>query len=200
MTLFRTISIALPVLAAAACSSYTAAPSPAQAIHGEASDPAGDATPDARVPVAPDLVRATADVSGGNITFVIQFAPGTLDRQATRVSVLLDTDEAGTTGIQLAGSFGADFGLDLAAGTATATVTKADLPACTAHQSCFAPVGSAPLTVTGDSLQVTVPLSLLGDDDGRLSFEANAYVLVAPLTPVVSDWIPDTNLPPARVQ
>jgi hypothetical protein len=47
---------------------------------------------------------------------------------------------------------------------------------------------------------VTVPLSLLGNDDGRMSFQASSYVRVAPLTPVPFDYLPDNNLAPARVQ
>jgi hypothetical protein len=37
-------------------------------------------------------VRATADVAAGSLTIVIQFAPGTLDRQTTRASMLSDRD------------------------------------------------------------------------------------------------------------
>jgi hypothetical protein len=33
-----------------------------------------------------------------------------------------------------------------------------------------------------------------------MSFQLNAYVLVAPLTPIVFDFMPDSNLPPGRVQ
>jgi hypothetical protein len=194
MTLCRTAGVAALLIPATACSDSTPAPSSIQAIHGEVSDPAGDASPDPRVPVAPDLVHATADVSSGNITFIIQFAPGTFDRQATRVSVLLDTDQVGSTGIQQSSGIGADFGIDLAAGTNQATVTKADPAGCAAHLSCFVSVGTVPLTLSGDSMQVAIPLSLLGNDDGRLSFQTNSYVLVAPLTPVVFDFMPDTGV------
>jgi hypothetical protein len=49
-------------------------------------------------------------------------------------------------------------------------------------------------------MQVTVSLSLLGNDDGRMSFRLNSNVLVTPLTSVVFDFMPDNNLPPGRVQ
>jgi hypothetical protein len=200
MTSCRMACVAALLLAAAACSGSTAAPSSTQTVRGEVSDPTGDALSDPRVPAAPDLVHATADVVAGNITFVIQFAPGTLDRQTTRVSVLLDTDQDGSTGIRQASGIGADYDIDLAAGTSQAAITKADPASCAARQSCFVSAGSMAVTVTADSVQVTVPLSLLGNDDGRLSFQASSYVLVAPLTPVVFDLIPDSGLPPARVQ
>jgi len=155
---------------------------------------------DARVRVAPDLVRATADVAAGNITFLIQFAPGTFDRQTTRVSVLLDTDENALTGIAQRQGLGADYGLDLAAATSLANITKADAAGCAAMLSCFNAVGSAPITVATDSMQVTVPLSLLGNTDGRMTFAMNSYVLVAVATAVIFDFMPDANQAPGRVQ
>jgi len=200
MTLRLTACVVAVFLAATACTNSPAVPSSTHTMRGDVSDPAGDALSDPRVPVAPDLVRATADVVAGNITFVIQFAPGTLDRQTTRVSVLLDADQDGSTGIQQAGGIGADYNIDLAAGTSQAAITRADPASCAAHLSCFVPVGSTALTFAADSVQMIVPLSLLGNDDGRLSFQASSYVLVAPLTPVVFDVIPDRGLQPARVQ
>src|SRR5262249_47550893 len=79
----RPACVAAFLLAAAACGGPTATPSSTQALHGEVSDPVGDALADPRVPIPPDLVRVTADVVAGNLTFLIQVAPGTLDRQAT---------------------------------------------------------------------------------------------------------------------
>jgi hypothetical protein len=150
--------------------------------------------------VALDLVRATAVVASGNITFVIQLASGTLNRQTTRVSVLVDTDQDAATGIREPNGLGADYAVDLAAGTSLATINKADAVGCAAQLSCFNPVGSAPITFVADGMQVTVPLSLLGNDDGRMSFQMSSYVLISPLTPVVFDFMPDNNLPPGRVQ
>lgn len=77
---------------------------------------------------------------------------------------------------------------------------KGDAVACAAHLSCFNQVGSASITFLADSMQVIVLLSLLGNDDGRMNFQASSYVLVAPLTPVVFDYLPNNNLAPARVQ
>jgi hypothetical protein len=189
------------LLAAAGCSSPTTAPSASsQTLHGEVSDPTGDALSDFRVFVSPDLVHGTADVVAGNLTFVIQLAPGTLDRQTTRVSVLLDTDQNASTGVPEASGFGADYGIDLAAGTSQATVTKADAVGCAAHLSCFNAIGSAPITFVTDGMQVTVSLSLLGNDDGKMSFQMNSYVLATPSTSVVLDVMPDSNLPAGRIQ
>ena len=169
-------------------------------LHGEVSDPAGDAQSDARVRIAPDLIRATADVASGNLTLVIQFASGAFDRQTTRVSVLLDADLNASTGIAQRQGIGADYGIDLAAANGLANVTKADPAGCAAQLSCFTVVGSAPITIATDSLQVTVPLSLLGNSDGRMAFAMSSYVLVAAATAVVFDFMPDANLSPGRVQ
>jgi len=168
--------------------------------HGEVNDPVGDTLTDSRVPVSPDLVHATADVAAGNITFVIQLASGTFDRQSTRVVVLLDTDEDGVTGLRQPDGLVADYGIDLDANPSQATVTKADAAACAAGSPCFNTIGSVPLSFVPDGMQVTVPLSLLGNDDGRMSFQLNSNVLVAPQTAVGFDLMPDINLPPGSVQ
>jgi hypothetical protein len=202
----RRLAIGLAGLCAAAvgCSGSTTTPSTAggttATLRGEVSDPAGDAIADPRIPISPDLVHATAEVAGGNLTIVIQFAPGTLNRQTTRVSVLLDTDQDGTTGIREANGLGADYSLDFSAGIAQATVTKADVAACAARQSCFNPVGSVSINFLTDAMQAVVPLAMLGNDDGRMNFSMSSYVLVAPLTAVVVDFMPDATLPPGRIQ
>jgi hypothetical protein len=169
-------------------------PQNSKTLHGEVSDSIGDAPSDSRVPVSPDLVHATVDVLAGNITFVVQFAPGTLDRQTARVSALLDTDEDPLTGIRQT-DIGVDYNIDFAANTGQASITKADPVACAAHLSCFNAVGSAPITFAADRMQVTVSLSLLGNAEGRMSFRLSSYVIAAPLTPVVFDFMPDSNLP-----
>ena len=202
--MWRTSCVAILFFAAVSCGGSTTTPSTTSVtsttLHGEITDPIGDALSDSRVPVSLDLVRATADVAAGNITFVIQMASGTLNRQTTRVSVLVDTDQDAATGIRQSNGIGADYDIDLAAGTSLATINKADALGCAERISCFNPAASAPITFTADGMQVTVSLSLLGNDDGRMSFQLNSYVLVAPLTPVVFDFMPDNNLPPGRVQ
>jgi hypothetical protein len=195
-------ALLLLVLAAGAvgCGASTNGPSTTSPLHGEVGDPAGDAVSDPRVPVAPDLVRATADVASGRLVFAIQFAAGTLDRATTRVSILLDTDESASTGIAESGNFGADYGLDLNASTGTASVTRANPANCAAHLTCFDSVGSVPITVVTDGLQITVPLDTFVGADGRLTFRMHSYVLVTTLTAVTFDYMPDVNLAAARVQ
>jgi hypothetical protein len=199
---WRTPFVATLFIAAFGCGdstnggSTTGPPTTSVTRHGEVSDPIGDTLSDSRVPVSPDLVHATVDVAAGNITFVIQFAPGTFDRQSTRVVILLDTDQDGVTGIRQPDGLVADYGVDPEANTSQATITKADPVGCV----CFNTIGSAPVTFVPNGMQVTLSLSLLGNDDGRLSFQLNSNVFVAPMTAVGFDLMPDINLPPGAVQ
>ena len=72
--------------------SSTTAPS-TTTFHAEVTDPVGDAVASPGVPNPSDMVRGTVDVIGGSVTFAIQFAPATLDRQTTRLTIELDTDQ-----------------------------------------------------------------------------------------------------------
>ena len=191
----RTLAVAVSALclAAAACSSTstTASPSATSALHTEVNDPVGDTVVDGRQSIAPDLVHATADVASDNITFVIQFAPGTLDRQTTRVSVVLDTDRNASTGISQGNGLGADYALDLTANSSQGAITKADPVSCAAHVTCFNPIGSVSITLSTDQMMVVVPLASLGSGDGRLCFQIHSYVLFAPGDAVVFDVMPN---------
>jgi hypothetical protein len=202
-----TVIAAAIVLASLNCGGSSAAPSIAPAaLHGEAADAIGD-TIAGSVPVPPDLVHATVDVASGNITFLIQLAPGTLDRQTTRVEVLLDTDQSSSTGIRQLNDLGADYSIELVASASQATISRADAIGCAAFRSCYVSIGSAPIASVQDGMQTTFPLSLLGNDDGRLSFQvfSSAFVRLspsplAPLTAVTFDAMPNEAAPAARVQ
>jgi len=177
-----------------ACGSSSTTPSISLGtLHVDVSDPVGDAIVDSRIAVSPDLVAATVDVSAGNITFLIRFAPGTLDRQTTRVAIVLDTDRSGSTGISQGNGLGADYALDLTAITSQAAITKADPVACAARQSCFTPLGSVAMDVGADRMLVNVPLTMLGSADGRMCFQMHAYVLFGIGDAVNVDFMPDSG-------
>jgi hypothetical protein len=187
-------------LTAVGCGSTTSPTTATAALHGEVTDPAGDAMPDPRIDVAPDLIRATADVASGNITFVVQFAAGTFNRQTTFSSIVLDTDQDRTTGIAQPDGMGADYSVILSASTSQALIGKADPASCAVRlTSCFATAGSAPITVISDGFQATIPLALLGGDDGRMNFLVTSYVMVAG-TAIVVDIMPEYAQAPGRVQ
>lgn len=199
--IWRVASIGAILLAAAGCGSSTTGPS-GGSLHSEVSDSKGDALPDPGVPVSPDLVHGTVDVSGGNITVTIQFAPGTLDRATSRVTIELDTDQNATTGIRTTNGLGVDYVVDFSASADQAAILKAvPTTTCTATDPCYMQVGVAPLSLLADGVVVTAPLSLIGSADGRSSFRILAYVSRAAgaLPVIVADVMPDITLAPAHV-
>ena len=197
---WQTAFVAIMVAAVAGCGGSTA-PSATVALRGEVSDPTGDSPSDPRVPVTSDLVHATADVVGGSITFVVQLAAGTLDRQNTRVVILLDTDQSAATGIRLNDGTGVDYALELL--STQATISKADPVSCAANQGCYNTERSEPITPLADGMQITVSLANLGNASGRMTFRLRSYVTVVvgqTLTPIIFDAMPDDTLPPVRIQ
>jgi hypothetical protein len=195
------LTLALAVATAfAACTGSGTAPSTPTPLRADVADPVGDTAVDARIAAPPDLVRATVTVASQTLTFAVAFAPGTFNRDTTRVSALVDTDLNGSTGIKQIDGVGADYALLFDPAAGRVSISKADEAGCAARLACYTEVASAPLQLTADGMQTTLPLSSLGGADGRMTFEVNAAALVAPLTPVVFDFLPDTTLAPARVQ
>ena len=199
------LSVATLLFIAVGCGSSTpAAPSPtlpATTLHAEVIDPAGDSPSDPRVAVSSDLVHATADVTDGNITFVVQFVPGTLDRQMTRVVILLDTDQSAATGIRQNDGMGADYALELV--SSQATISKANPVTCAASQGCYDVVRSEQVTAIQDGMQITMSLANLGNASGRMTFKLHTYVTIIvgqTVTPILFDSMPDDLLPPGRLQ
>jgi len=196
---WRMTCLAAFLLTGAGCGSATA-PSTAP-LHGEVTDPSGDAAPDPSVPVSPDLAGGTVDVFAETITFTMRFAPGTLDRSTSRLTIELDTDQNVSTGIRTNG-LGVEYVLDMWATTTQAGILKA-MPgtSCAALDPCYVPIGTAPLSIVGDSMAVAMPLSLLGSADGRVNFRVIAYASRSGVGPIVTaDVMPDIALPPGHVQ
>jgi hypothetical protein len=204
------IQLATGAVAAAlsvACggSSTTAPSTTPVTLHGEVSDPIGDAGPVAGVSNPADLVHGTVDIRAGNITFTMQLASATFDRQTTGVLIDLDTDRNPLTGVSAGSGFGIDYVVSLWAPTNQVLIQKAlanGICSTTASTQCFTTVGTASLIVNADGVQATVPLSLLGSGDGRLNFRVFAYY-VAPSSgspTILTDVMPDAALPPGSVQ
>lgn len=158
---------------------------PSIQVHVEVNDPLGDAVSDSRVPTSPDIVLAIVDVVGGDLAFRFRLASGTFASTTTRFAVDLDTDQdgsTGTTGVEYyvfifpAGGRGAD--------VARTTATS------------YTIVGIVPVTFVSDGCDVTVPLSWLGNEDGRFDFRVRVYA--EPAIPLVLDVLPDAGF--ARVQ
>jgi hypothetical protein len=150
-------------------------------------------------------VQGIADVRNGNAAFDIRFAAGTFDPASTRVTIQLDIDQLESTGIRTVYGLGIDYTVDMWAATRRALVLRA-VPSgsCTSSSPCYVEAGSAPLTLQDDGMKVVVPLSLLGQSNGRLNFRVLAYAMrpgtAAVLPTTVSDFMPDVALPPVRLQ
>lgn len=201
----RAFTLTIGVLTLASCGSTNSTPtSPSGSTPPAASvtDPVGDTvvlpvlrsgvllTPFVAVP--PDLVAATVTANAGSVTATVSFAPGTLSRTDTFACVMLDVDENAATGSPSAGGdvrLGYDYSVCAVVprGSATAQVSRLDATGAVG-------IGSAPATfVSTDQFRVTVPLSLLGNDDGRVAFKVSSMQWVD--EPILNtgaiDWMPD---------
>ena len=189
------------LVAATACGSSSTTPSnattpsnTANTFHAEVTDPAGDEVASAAVPTPPDLIHGSVDVGGGNLRVTFQFAPGTLS-PSTVATILLDTDQNAATGFNDTG-YGIDYGVSLYASTA-AFIQKANPSSCASGGNCYTYVGTASVSLGTDTMATTIPLSMLGNADGRLSYRVFAG---APANATITtDVMPDMTLPAAHV-
>ena len=189
------------LVAATACGSSSTTPSnattpsnTANTFHAEVTDPAGDEVVSAAAPTPPDLIHGSVDVGGGNLRVTFQFAPGTLG-PSTVVTILLETDQNPATGFNDTG-YGIDYGVSLYASTA-AFIQKANPSSCASGGNCYTYVGTASVSLGTDTMATTIPLSMLGNADGRLTYRVFAG---APATQTITtDVMPDITLPPTHV-
>ena len=165
----------------------------AAALRGLTTDPTGDVASG-----EPDLVTGTASVSGGNLTLSVRFAQGTFSSQTTLAQFLLDTDANPSTGtpgsdaggINDAGIIGWEFLVEMGSdfhGT-EATIRRSD----------FQSAGTAVVSFVSNGMDVTIPLSVLGGDDGQLTFKVVTFSQLTPTTFTgVLDYMPNVGQPAA---
>jgi hypothetical protein len=164
------------------------------------SDPIGDAPPNGRIASSPDLSSATVDVDGGNVTFEVQFAAGTVDAATTWVRIELDTDRSSATGNRERNGMGSDFDLLIVANGKAAAVQKYNPSGCAGGGVCSTTETSVPMTFVGDTLQVSVPLSMIGNTDGHMFVLVKTWPVVGQESLVnFTDEMPDSTLPPGRI-
>jgi hypothetical protein len=181
------------------CAQSPVAPSRVAPPHAEISDPVGDAITDSRIAVSPDLASATVDVADGSITFVIQFAPGTVDRSTTWLRIELDTDQNAATGNRERNGMGSDYDLLMLANGNQAAIQKYDPVGCAGGGICNSTVGGVPLILSADTMRVTVPLLLGNNAEGHLFFLVKTWAVVGGASLAVHDAMPDDRLPPGRI-
>jgi hypothetical protein len=165
-------------VAAAGCSSSTA---PRLDLHVDVSDATGDAPTSGSVPNPPDLVRVTVDVSRGIVTFEIRFAAG-WDQPTTFTTIDLDIDQDSATGVP-SGDLGIEYEVS------PNGIVRFDGMTTTM-------VGTPGVSPAPNGLNLTAPLSVFGNDDGRMNFRARAQHVLQP----AFDFVPDESQPPARVE
>ena len=153
--------------------------SPRSTLHVEVTDPTGDAPTGVSNP--PDLVLATVDVSQGEVTFAIRFAPG-WDQATASLFIDLDVDQNAATGVP-----GTGIGVEYEVGPGG--VVRFDGMSLTV-------VGMPTVSIAADGMNLRVPLSMLGGDDGRMDFRARVHHSLQP----AFDYLPDVNLPPGKVE
>ena len=125
------------------------------------------------------------DVVAGSVAFKLRLRSDTFDPATTRFAIDLDTDQDQSTG----GS-----GLEYYIFIFPAGGRGADVARTT--NTSYTVVGTVAVAFVTDGCDVTVPLSLLGNDDGRLDLRVRVYA--EPALPLVLDLMPDAGL--ARVQ
>jgi hypothetical protein len=155
-----------------------------------------DATGDVALTFLADIVRASVNVQGGNVTLSVRFTP--TFGVNTAAQFVLDTDDNPATGNQGTNSLcsadngviGAEYLVDLGPGSQATVLyggdgTQAAIlpfvgPGCNSY-------GAPTLTASGSvtdvfdedfnliGMDVTFPLSLIGNDDGHLRFKILSY-------------------------
>jgi hypothetical protein len=134
---------------------------------GQATDPVGDAGTSATGAPNPDLVWGSVTTfNDGTVKLTVRYASGTFNSTTTHAEFLLDTDQNPATGspgsnsgcIDDMANLGTDYLVEVQSGFAN---NQAQIFKATGGCNKFAQVGTAPVTIFTDGMDVTFPLSLL---------------------------------------
>lgn len=189
------------VAAAPNFSGATSDPFAVSSFLGRVTDPAGDATTFSGVNTPPDLVSASATVVGTNLKLSVRFAPGTFNSSTSLTQFVLDTDQNPSTGspgsdsggVNDRGIIGADYLVEMGSafrGNQAAILQYAGTP------NVFNTIGFVTVSFFPDGMDVMVPLSLLGNDDGNLNFKVITASQIGPNSFTgVADYMPNVGLP-----
>jgi hypothetical protein len=149
--------------------------------------------------VAPDLVIGRIEVSGGSAKLTAVFADATLSRATTALQFALDLDQTVVTGSQPSDYNGLGIEMIVNMGSSADGLTK--VLEYNPATGLYTEVGSAPLTFGTNTMEATVPLSVLKNDDGKMNFKVvtSAALTVRSWTGIL-DYMTDPGLPPGTVQ
>ena len=131
-----------------------------------------------------DVVALSGVYSQTSLFLFAQFQPGTLDPTNLAFFIGLDIDENPATGEQPFFPIGSEFVVDFnsLASTSQATIFQQDV----------GPVGSVPISFGTNFFSVTVPLSMLGNDDGAALFGLAEGVPTDASSFNAFDFVPDS--------
>jgi hypothetical protein len=154
----------------AACNSAPtdAGPPP---YHAEFVDDSGDVSPSPFGYPRPDVVRLTVDVANDSVTFQIEFTTGTFDSLTSNTFIRIDTDQNANTG-----AYSPGLGMDyfIPAQRTVSLGASAAIQRCPGGPICGERTGAVPMHYSASALRITVPLELLGRDNGRMSVRVYA--------------------------
>lgn len=168
---------------------------------GSVSDPAGDATDDTRVSPDPDLVSASVSSDGTNLNLAVRFSPPTFNASLSRASFVIDVDEnpaTGFPGIDAANNDSALMGVEYLVNIGANLGASAEVLQFVSLPNSFTNVGSFTATVLSDGYDVAIPLSTLGNDDGRLTFKVETQSFLGPGFTGILDYMPNLGLAPGQ--
>jgi hypothetical protein len=174
-------------------------------LRGTLSDVVGDASASS-ASIPPDLTSATLEVDHGTLTITVTYAPGTWSPTQSVWLVFLDVDENESTGFAdvpasvsppAVETFGWEYQVTAVdpANSQTGGITRA------LSRTSFTRAGPVPATFPGpDAVRVAIPLSMLGNDDGRLRFRVVAGHWIAALSAALTDVMPEAGQPAGVVR
>jgi len=161
-------------------------------------DPVGDTGGSFRGTPLPDLLSASIEITSGNrMVISVRCAPGTFDPPTTYIQVGLDADQNPATGDPFEG-----LGLEYIVNMGSSYYgEEAEVQRFSGGDPAYRRVGTVPITRVGDGIDVGIPLSMLGDDDGRLTFRVvSSYYLGGNGFTGILDYMPDRGSPGAVVR
>lgn len=170
--------------------SVPTAPTPPFSGQVSAQDATGDAAANTQRTPSPDLIGVETVVDGTNLRMTWRFAAGTFDTPTTCAVLDIDIDQSSATG-QPDNGLGVDYQVQAYNG-------QTILGNVRTGQGATVP-SRAPV-VNGDAVEVTLPLSLLGNDDGRMHLRAKSVVLATGYNSGALDYTPDVSQPVLRLQ
>lgn len=147
--------------------------------------------------VPPDLVAGSIEITSGNLALLsVRFAPGTFDPATTFAQFDLDVDQNPLTGSPNQG-LGIDYIVDLGSAFYGGQARVSRFSGGTQYQA----VGTVPVSFVANGMDVGIPLSLMGGDDGRMNFRVITSAQVSPAGfSTILDYMPDIGRPAAIVQ